>query len=155
MKRKLLFRCLLGAPLGLALSTAITVAISLMVGDGNYYPVVPALSETMGGELNAVLLQSLFSLFYGAIWGGSSLIWELERWSLLRQTVIHLAVTCAATFPIAWLMQWMGHTATGVLAYCGIFLSIYLIIWLSQYLSIKKRIQAINDRLEANHRDQE
>ena len=154
MKRKLLFRCLLGAPIGLALSTAITVVISLLMGDGNYYPVVPALADAWEGELNAVMLQSLFSLLYGAIWGGTSLIWEMEHWSLLRQTATHLVITCAATLPIAWLMQWMGHTLRGMLAYCGIFLLIYLVIWLTQYLSIRKRVRAMNNQLRSHRRDE-
>ena len=86
MKKKLIFRCLIGAPLGLALSTLITVFISLTVGDGNYYAVVPSLIGDCGSELNAVLLQTVCSLLYGAAWAGASLIREKEDRSLLRQT---------------------------------------------------------------------
>ena len=43
MKKELIKRCLLGAPLGLAISTVITILISLIVGDGRYYAVVPQL----------------------------------------------------------------------------------------------------------------
>lgn len=43
MKKRALFRCILGAPLGLALSYVITVFISLTVNDGSYYAVVPEL----------------------------------------------------------------------------------------------------------------
>ena len=43
MKKKVIIRCLIGAPIGLALSTIITIAISLTLGDGHYYAVVPEL----------------------------------------------------------------------------------------------------------------
>ena len=45
MKKRILCRALIGAPIGLAISTAITIFSSLIYGDGNYYPVVPALVE--------------------------------------------------------------------------------------------------------------
>ena len=48
MKKRILCRALIGAPIGLAISTAITIFSSLIYGDGNYYPVVPALVEQCG-----------------------------------------------------------------------------------------------------------
>lgn len=144
MKKTMLARCLLGAPLGLALSTLITIAISLSVGDGNYYPVVPELIADCGTELNAVLIQALVSLLYGAAWAGASLIWEKEEWGLLRQSLTHLAVCSLATFPIAYLMRWMQHSARGIALYFGCFFAIYALIWLWQYAAIKKRLRQIN-----------
>lgn len=152
MKKKLIFRCLLGAPLGLAISTAITILISLAVGDGQFYPVVPELVTDCGTELNAVLLQAGCSLLYGAAWAGASLIWEQERWSLLRQTLTHLAVCSTATFPIAYLMRWMEHSAVGALQYFGIFFAVYLFVWLSQYAAIRRKVRQINRRVRESGR---
>lgn len=147
MKKKLFLRCLIGAPIGLALSTIITIIISLTVNDGSYYPVVPELAADCGNEINAVLLQAVCSLLYGAVWAGASLVWEKESWSILRQTITHLIVCSLATFPIAYLMRWMDHTTAGILTYFGIFFGVYLIIWLSQYSAMKKKIQQINDKV--------
>lgn len=147
MKRRLAGYCLIGAPIGLALSTLITIGISLCNGDGNYYAVTPALIAACGSELNAVTLQALCSLLYGAAWAGASLIWQQERWSMLRQTATHLAVCSLATFPIAYLMHWMEHSAAGILGYFGIFLAIYAAIWLGRYLAIRRRVRSINARL--------
>ena len=149
MKRKLVSTCALGAALGIALSTLITVGISLCVGDGQFYAVAPALVEDCGGELNAVCLQTLLSMLYGAAWAGAALIWRQDSWSLTRQTVTHLLVCSAATFPIAWLCRWMPHDAAGVAAYFGIFLGVYALIWLAQYLSIRRRVRAMNREIGA------
>lgn len=151
MRKKIIFRSLLGMPVGLAVSYLITVLISLTVADGNYYPVVPELTEACSSEINAVLLQTLFSLLYGAVWGGTSVIWETEDWSLLRMTVTHLAVCSITTFPIAYLMRWMPHNIAGVVLYFGIFFAIYLFIWVSQYRSIKKRIDQINRKIQTGN----
>ena len=149
MKRKLVSTCALGAALGIALSTLITVGISLCVGDGQFYAVTPALVEDCGGELNAVCLQTLLSMLYGAAWAGAALIWRQDSWSLTRQTVTHLLVCSAATFPIAWLCRWMPHDAAGVAAYFGIFLGVYALIWLAQYLGIRRRVRAMNREIGA------
>lgn len=147
MKKQLLVRIALGAPLGAALSYFITLAISLSVGDGNYYPIVPELAADFGSELNATLVQFACSLLYGGAFAGASVIWEMERWSLTRMTLTHLAVVCVCTFPVAWLLRWMPHTALGALCYFAIFFGIYLVIWLSQYSAMKRRIAQMNGKL--------
>ena len=152
MKKKVIVRCLIGAPIGLALSTMITIAISLTVGDGRFYAVVPELIADCGTEINAVLLQSICSLLYGAAWAGASIIWEADHWSILRQTITHLIICSLCTFPIAYFMRWMDHSVFGILSYFGIFFAIYVIIWISQYMAIKKRIRQINSEVKKNNR---
>ena len=147
MLKKVLLRCLLGAPLGLAIGTVITIVISLFVGDGTYYAVVPELIRDCGSEINAVVFQSVLSLIYGAAWAGASVVWENERWSILKQTVTHLIICSAATFPIAYFARWMPHNLNGVLLYFGIFVVIYIGIWLAQYTAMKKKVKQINERL--------
>ena len=149
MKKKILLRCLLGAPIGLALSTLITVVISLPVADGTFYPVVPELAAGFGSEMNAVLVQTLCSLLYGAAWAGASVVWDRESWSILRQTATHLIICSIATFPIAYFMRWMPHNVSGILLYFGIFLFIYAVIWLAQYSSMKKRVRQMNEKVQA------
>lgn len=148
MKKEILKRCLFGAPIGLASSTVITILISLFVGDGTYYAVVPAFARDMGGELNAVLLQAGLSMLYGAAWAGASVIWDAEKWSLLKMTLVHLLVTSLATFPIAYVAQWMPHSNTGILLYIAFFVVIYVGVWLGQYGAMKKRIAAMNAKLQ-------
>lgn len=149
LKRELLRRCLIGAPAGLAIGTAITIILSFFIGDGRYHAVVPAFAAECGCELNAVVIQALCSLLYGAALSGASVIWQVERWSILRQTVTHLLVCSAAMFPTAYCLYWMERSMAGVLQYVGVFLIIYLAIWLSMYLSYRRRIRQINDRLRA------
>ncbi|MBR2807397.1 MAG: DUF3021 domain-containing protein [Oscillospiraceae bacterium] len=147
MKKKILLRCLLGAPLGLAISTIITIFISYAMGDGSYYAVVPELVRDCGSEINAVALQAVCSLLYGAAWAGASLIWEADGWSLLKMTVTHLLICSLATFPVAYLMRWMDHSLSGIALYFGIFLATYAVIWITQYSAMKRKIDELNSSL--------
>ena len=88
MKKKVFLLCGAGALFGVALSTIITILISLTVGDGHFYAVVPELIADCGGELNAVMLQTALSMLYGAAWAGAALIWRRDGWSLTKQTAL-------------------------------------------------------------------
>ncbi len=149
MKKNIVVRSLVGALIGLAISTVITIVISLSIGDGKYYAVVPELAADFGSEINAVLVQAVFSMLYGAAFGGASVIWDTD-WSLTKMTVTHLVICSAATFPTAWFMRWMDHSLTGALKYFGLFILIYAVIWISMYLSIKKRINEINEKVHVS-----
>ncbi len=148
MKKRIIMYCLLGAPIGVAIGTLITVLFSLLYGDGAYYPVPPALEAACGSEIRAVVVQLLGSMLYGAACGGSSVIWSIEEWSLLRQTVTHLVLFSAVTMPFAWLMHWMKHSIGGILGYLGIFFLIYLVIWFSGYMAMKKKLREINEKIQ-------
>ena len=78
MKKEILKRSLFGAPLGIAIGVIITIIISLTVGDGRFYAVVPELVNDMGSEINAVTLQTVLSMVYGAAWAGASVVWDAE-----------------------------------------------------------------------------
>jgi len=147
MKKRVFARILIGGPLGLALSFIIAILISLVKNDGIFYAVVPELVGDCGSELNAVILQSVLSILYGAAWAGASVIWEMENWSILKQTVVHLVICSIATFPIAYFTRWMSHTPAGIALYFGIFFGVYFIIWLYLYSTLKKRVKEINEGL--------
>ena len=110
---------------------------------------MPQFTIICGNELNAVIIQSLCSLLYGAAFAGASVIWEVESWSLLKQTVLHCIVISSSTLPIAYCMYWMPHNVLGIAIYIFIFFFIYFFIWFGQYFAMKKKIQAFNDKVKA------
>ena len=147
--KKALRRALVGMPIGLTISTVITIIISLCKGDGHFYAVVPALIEDCGSEINAVLIQFLCSLLYGAVFAGATVIWETD-WSLTKMTVVHLLVISLITLPIAYFMQWMKHSFTGFLIYFGIFIVIYAAIWITETLRMRKGVDDLNRKMREN-----
>lgn len=148
MKKELLKRGLLGFPLGIAIGHIITIVISLFSAKGYYSPCVPSLGDTFGSEIAAVIFQSLLCGILGTSFASASVIWELETWSIAKQTGIYFLVTAATMFPIAWFSHWMKHSLSGFLLYAGIFVGIFIFIWLVQYLIWKNKIEAINEKME-------
>ncbi len=145
MKKRLILQGLLGFPLGIAIGFVITILISICVGDGSFYPVTPELMETMGNELNAVILQTVLCGVMGSGFAMASIIWEMDSWSLAKQSGIYFSVACIIMLPIAYVTNWMKHSVGGVLAYIGVFVVIFLTVWLIQYYAWKRKIKKMND----------
>lgn len=154
MKKKLILRGLLGFPIGIAIGFVITILISLCAGDGSFYPVTPELMDAMGSELNAVILQTVLCGLMGTGFAMASVIWEMDSWSLAKQSGIYFSVACIVMLPIAYVTNWMKHSVSGVLSYIGIFSGIFLIAWLLQYSAWKRKIRKMNACIRKNCSEQ-
>ena len=106
MKKQIFLRSLLGAFVGCFIGVVIIVCISLAIGGGDMHVATPALLAQVGSEVGAFSLQMAAAMLIGAIWSGASVIWEVERWSLLRQTLTHFLLCSVVCLPIAWAMGW-------------------------------------------------
>lgn len=137
-------RGLFGLPTGIAIGFVITLIISICIGNGSFYPVTPELIDATGNELNAVILQTVLCAIMGAGFAAASIIWELDSWSLAKQSGIYFMIISVIMLPIAYLTNWMKHTALGVLSYVAIFVAIFVVVWLSQYLLWKRKIKQMN-----------
>ena len=138
-------RGVVGFPVGIATGFVITLIISACIGDGSYYPVTPELIGSMDNELNAVILQTVLCGIMGTGFAMASVIWELDSWSLAKQSGIYFLTACIIMFPIAYMTNWMKHSTTGILSYVGIFVMIFIVVWIAQYLSWKRKIKRMND----------
>ena len=144
MKKKIIMRGLFGLPTGIAIGFVITLIISICIGNGSFYPVTPELIGATGNELNAVILQTVLCAIMGAGFAAASIIWELDSWSLAKQSGIYFMIISVIMLPIAYITNWMKHTVLGVLSYVAIFAAIFVVVWLSQYLLWKRKIKKMN-----------
>lgn len=144
MKKKLIGRGLLGFPLGIAIGFMVTVIISICVGDGLFYPVTAELINTMGSELSAVILQTALCGIMGTGFAMASVIWEIDSWSLAKQSGIYFSIACVIMLPIAYAANWMNHSIGGVLSYVGIFIAIFIFVWVIQYFTWRSKIKKMN-----------
>ena len=70
----------------------------------------------------------------------ASVIWEIDSWSLAKQSGVYFFLACLLMLPVAYAADWMEHSIRGVLIYVGIFLS----VWVTQYLIWKRKIRKMN-----------
>lgn len=152
MKKKLIGHGLLGFPLGITIGFVITIIVSVCIGDGSFYPVTPELLNAMDNELSAVVLQTMLCGIMGSGFAMASVIWEIDSWSIAKQTGIYFAIICAVMLPIAYITGWMQHSVAGVLLYIGIFVAIFIVLWIIQYLGWKSKIKKMNDGIKKGQR---
>ncbi len=152
MKKKAFLRGLLGFPLGISVGYIITILISFGWGDGTYTPCVPELLNQFKNEINAVIFQSLLCGILGAASAAASVIWEIDHWSIVKQTGIYFIALSSSMLPIAYFTYWMKHTITGFISYVVFFVIIFIVIWIIQYTSIKRQIKNINNRVSTRNK---
>ena len=151
MKKEFVLRVFIGLLGGIVISYLITIGISLAIGDGSYYPCVPNLIERFGNEVTAIIIQTVLSAVLGAGFAGSSIIWEMDEWSLLKQTSIYFGIVSVLMMTVAYICEWMEHSVKGILSYFGIFFAIFIVIWIVQYLIWKIRISKIKEDIQRNN----
>lgn len=147
MKKQIILRALLGLPIGITITYFISIIISIIYGKGFYVACVPALVDMMGNEINAVILQVLLGAILGMVFSIASIIWELENWTLLKQTVIYFVVVSVWMLPIAYFTYWMEHSWRGFVTYFGIFIIIFGIIWSIVFAFGKVKVKRMNTRI--------
>ena len=147
MKKKLIKRSFLGLPLGITIGYLITILISLSWGNGYYLPCVPELISLTGTEINAVILQTILWGILGVGFAASSVIWEMDRWSIVKQTGIYFSIISVIMLPIAYFAYWMEHSVVGFLIYFGIFVLIFIIIWVIQFSIARYNVRKMNEKL--------
>ncbi|MBQ7774400.1 MAG: DUF3021 domain-containing protein [Lachnospiraceae bacterium] len=147
MKKQAILRGMIGIPVGISLGYIITILISLVHGEGYYAACVPALIEMAGSEINAVILQTILCGILGMTFAASSIIWELDHWSIAKQTGVYFLITAFVMLPIAYLTHWMEHSLKGFLSYSAIFLGIFIIMWISMYLVYRKNVKQLNAKI--------
>lgn len=147
MKKKMIQRGIWGFPMGLAIGYAESILMSLCWGRGYYSPCSPALSDLMGNEINAVIIQALLCGLIGVSFAAGSVIWEIEHWSLIKQTGIYFAVNAMIMLPAAYLLYWMEHSIKGFLIYFAVFALIFVFFWLISLGIARYNVKNMNENL--------
>ena len=147
MKKKIFYRDLIGFHIVISIGTLIMILISLGWANGYYSPCVPDLITAMGNEINAVIIQTILCGLLGTGFSVSSVIWEIEHWSIVKQTGIYFLIISVIMLPIAYFMYWMKHSFIGFLSYFGIFVLIFVVMWIIQFIIGKNNIKRMNEKL--------
>lgn len=148
MKRKAIIRGLIGLPIGITISYLISIIANLIISNTSYLGATPQLVNAVNSELTAVIIQFIASGILGFGTGASSVIWEIENWSLLKHTIMSFVAISIFVLIPAYFLYWMPHTTIGILIYILLFVLIFMIIWIIKYLYIKNKIKKMKASLQ-------
>ena len=85
----------------------ISLIVSACIGDETFHSVAPEFARKTGNELNAVVLQTVLCGVLGVGFAAASVIWELDSWSLVKQSGVYFLVIGLLFLPIAYVTNWM------------------------------------------------
>lgn len=127
--------------LGLALGVGVGLMFYLLGNPGGF----------LAENRPALLLYFAASGLYGAANMGTSAVYDIESWSILRCTFTHFLITVCSSilfFGMMILLDWMNMPSAGVCALiCLAFVLVYAMIWLAQYIAYVKKVKKMNAKL--------
>ncbi|BDR57827.1 DUF3021 domain-containing protein [Xylocopilactobacillus apicola] len=135
---------------GVAVGFLIALLFSWVNSGGKFLASKPQFNARFSSNLTAVTVSAGIWALMGAIFGASYLIFEQEKWSITRQTVIHFLVTIVFFLPLAIFAGWFPFTAGGIISAVVEFVIIYSLIWWWQMERAKKKIKMLNDAISAS-----
>ena len=147
MFKKFIKRALLGFIYGIFIGQTILILESLMMRDGNFYPVATSLVNLAGTKIGAVIIQYFLTGLLGTTFAATTVIFEMDNWSLIRQTLLHFIITSIVMYIAGFLCGWFPHTVVSTLIWFGVFIVVYVIFWISFSSYYKKKVQKMNEAL--------
>ncbi len=147
VKKNIIKRAILGFMTGIFVGHTISILESLITHDGNFYAVSAALVDLAGTNLGAVIIQYFLTGIMGAVFASSSVIFEMDEWSLLRQTITHFVIVSVLSYIAGFLCRWFPHTVVSTLIWFGVFIVVYIIFWVCFMLYYKNKVKKINEAL--------
>lgn len=143
-------RLVLRAARGFSITVAVCMLIQLAVAQLAGSTVTPDFGARFRCEGAATLAQLGLTGLIGAIFASGSMLFEIERWSYLKQGAVHFLLTAAACLPVVRLC-WTPVSGWGLWLTIGGWTLTYAINWLVQYFIYRRRIADLNRHIQAFH----
>ncbi|MBO4297513.1 MAG: DUF3021 domain-containing protein [Clostridia bacterium] len=140
--------------IGIGLSQIVNIIISLAVGKGGYISVLPDFAARFPNELSAVIAQALLTGFLSLAFAMASVFFLIERWSFLRQCVMHCLVTAAVWIPVVWFV-WIPRELPGLLIAFLNFAAAYAVTWGAQVAVNRRVVRRINEKIQSKEPEHE
>ncbi|MDE5873379.1 MAG: DUF3021 domain-containing protein [Lachnospiraceae bacterium] len=127
----------------------ITAVIYFFITVGrDFVPLLPEYRERFDNDTQALIVQLMLIGCMSAALGGGSVIMEMERLSLLAQSIIYFVLASVVWISVGcycWcIYKYPQALASTIISYVGS----YVICWVIQYKLCKKNIEKINRHLQ-------
>ena len=97
----------------------------------------------MGG----MLLHLLLSGVLGMVANGSSVIYEMDEWSIVRVTITHFLISMGTLYIIAFTLGWFYPSDSMCWIMTAVCIAAYFLIWLIMYLIYRHKVTRMNEEL--------
>lgn len=137
---------------GIATGFLISLFFNLINNSSTYQPSSIDFSKQFSSNMVATLISTLLWALMGFVFSAGSLIFNCEKWSITKQTIMHFLITLVFFTPLAVLAGWFPFGFLGILMCIGYFVIIYLIAWYIEMKKAKVRVDKINHAIAAKNK---
>lgn len=96
-----------------------------------------------------IALNLFGSMLIGAYFSVSALLFEIDEWSMLKQTLVHYTASLIILFPVfTWLTGWIPLHPQSLLIGWLFFTGTYILNWFGWYSYFKQLERRMNQSLQ-------
>ncbi|MBU5438037.1 DUF3021 domain-containing protein [Tissierella sp. MSJ-40] len=81
-----------------------------------------------------------------------SMVFNIDNWSLLKQTIVHFILMSVVYFPVSVYAGWIPVPTVAKIIFIIFYVLISIIVWLSFKAYWKKKAMEINKQLELRNK---
>ncbi|MFB1082555.1 DUF3021 domain-containing protein [Jeotgalibacillus sp. JSM ZJ347] len=123
---------------GFGVGAVFTLVVLLVAFEG---------SDQIGAT--AMTLNLLGSMITGAYFSVAALIFSIEHWSMLKQTIIHYSLSLVLMFPVFTLLTgWFPFNARALMIGFAVFTVTYILNWFGWHSYYKRLEKKMNDSIQ-------
>ena len=120
---------------------AVGFAFGVLVSAGIQCLAYPGVFSDDAGKL---VVNLLAGGLLGAVNTGTTTLYLLENWGLLRCTLTHFVIAMASICAVGFTLGWLSLNDQFTLWMLAGCVALYFVIWLVQYRSMRRRVRQIN-----------
>ena len=138
---------------GYCISVTATVFAGLISGlCGAKHACMPEFIARAGSEVTAFPLQTLLMSLIGFAFGAGSVLFEIERWSFLKQGAIHLGITAAVWIAVE-VICFSPITLPMALVFTLSAAVTYAITWFLRYFVWRAQVRRLNEQIHLKNKE--
>lgn len=127
--------------------TLTILCLAMLFIDGDYAPILPEFASRFGNALEAFAVQIILIGLSSASIGAGSVVMEMERLSLVVQSLIYFIIAGAVWIVVGCFCWGIHKYPLSMLSIGCSFLISYAISWIIQYRICKKSVEDINRKI--------
>lgn len=127
--------------IGFFIGGIVCLIIAGLTGDGSF-SVNPALWSFSDW------FYILIGCLHGTVCMASTVVYDVEEWSIARCTITHFVITFASFFAMAMIQGWMEPGDLFFWVWTLSWMAAWFMIWLILYFSYRRHIRKLNEELK-------
>lgn len=140
---KIFKNILKGASFGITIGFLISLIVSSFYEGGIYYPSSLQFVSSFPREVDAIWYSIVIWATIGILFTYAGKIFKIEKWSLLKRSIIHFLLTIL----IFYFSGWVNLSLLNYIICLLIFCIIHIVIWIISFGIKGRELEMINNKL--------